>query len=241
MPLTPTNPGDLFNAASVNGRLAEIVADLNAVNPTAIRERALGPGLHPGAIHDWQFASFDHAGSLYQNQFPGHASSAMAAGIAALGWRVVDTAGGVGGGTPLQLTFATPIDILNDDVAGIAVTASVELVRTKRISAATFSRVTAHIALQAKTAIGAWTTIPSTHMFLCPGRHGIAVGATRYVFRQQYNIPLRFTFRADNPQAVTNIAQLRLVTAFSHATANNPEADLGGVALGAIAYAGGGF
>ena len=245
MPLTETKAGAPLDAASIDDRLAEIVTDLNNITNERIRRRGLGPNQMDTQVVEWPTDThIEHTvTSRYRNGYPGFGNDTFAAYGAAWpvapGWLIVNTLGDAGGGSNAVLNLASTVDLVNDQVIGIALflTAEIRKVIGYRPAAtpdAYFGLV--HFKVQAQVPGGAWVSLPETDTFWRP-RASSLISQHRHAPH-----PMRLLLRAGNAAGITEVDGFRLLVAGSTGgAADKAAAYLASVDLGAVVIRGEGI
>lgn len=209
--LTESTP---LTANSLNDRFADVRNELNALESLCVAPRSMHREHLPTTVLDKGRAVINSATNhTYTNtteQYPGYGLST--------GWKVINTNGSLGTGTPLLVTFAPPLDLSDTTLyGGILVMANVHMI-TMTVSAgagtAGLFGAQAMFALQFQIS-GTWYTLARTERFVSPDTNAERTSQLA-VFK---DVPIRtyLTYADVTGKGDERVTDIRMVTSI-----NNP-------------------
>lgn len=193
MAYTPVEDGDSFTAASVTSRLTALRDDANDINPKGIEDKALrkehclspilqagAADISPGAVHSYTFAN---------DQYPGY-------NIGSPGWKLINTNGDPGGGTPLQADF-TAVDLTDTKVIGVLVLFNIQVnTIVDALAVATSREFDALFAIQFQDNAGTWHHLPESETYIS-SETWVNGGVTTQA-RMEKDVPIRLLITQTN-------------------------------------------
>jgi hypothetical protein len=220
-------PGALLDAASLNTRMAQVRNKHNAIPPQSVRGRSLGAQHCPQQIVESQFREFEHTVQLYTGLYPGY-------NLTGPGWATVNSDGGLGTGTDLEVTLNTPVVFADPGVIGVMLLAYFE-VRMGHETLVVVPSVNVHFCLQGREA-AVWKQITETETWV-----RMSPFADKYAAYRPH--ALRFLLRTGNIGGLLSVNKIRArVSASCHYVGHNPlEYQLDSVALGSLVIRGENF
>lgn len=209
--LTESTP---LTANSLNDRFAAVRNELNALESLCVEPRALHREHLPTTVLEKGRAvinaATNHTYTNTSEAYPGY-------GLAS-GWRVINTNGSAGTGTPLSFTFASPVDLANTNLyGGILIMANVHMITmTAAGSTASLFSGMAMFAIQYRIS-GTWYTLGRTERFFSPDTNQDRTSQLA-VFK---DVPIRtyLTYTDVAGKGNEQVTDIRMVTSI-----NNPPA-----------------